>query len=1519
MEDFIVPPVEEDTPVLSPKEASSTAFYAAATTSEDPIKDYFQAKGDLELTGQSAFVNMAQDAWKREQDAEVKDVIGKLIGDPSIPTLEKRNILSTYALTGYVEPNLKEKYIQQTAAKQVGLTMSDIAAQDAVISTLEQRKQLQQLRIEKQKVTEDVESFLDSSTKEKIRTSIIGTGAALSDILLALPSSISKFVSLFINEDVDKANKLQEKIKSWALDPDEASAQKKREAIFSFLEPLGAPSQKIYEKRKADLLKLGASPAVAEREAMLSSFVEDPLSWMGIGAVASATKVKPITKIPHDSPLATTHVANPQAAEKAGASAIMDKEGKFAEALGTDRGTIVHDWVLPKPIPDAEQQMRPDLVAELNRMDAEARQTFQDYRYDPNLMDSTTREEEVSVMWDTIREQRSPYYQQANSSILETNNLFEGKAIYGRNGNSGYLKEDAAIAALDKLTEAFQKVPEDLRGTFSLVKEGSEYFIQHNWKKEYDELGANVFGPDAIRTSILGIDVSGLARSKVGSWLFPTGWAPKWVEQGAARGIARTAVLERKFVKNLEEKISSVASKYGAELSALRDEAAQTGKDYFSPGEISSKFPHLSTKEVDAVFEGNVFHRRLQDYSYNFFNRIERNRLASSGHEGLFDLNGNFLGPATKQVTEAEKRDIDAVWDLDSQNILNFTDDIKAKIDKVLVRLDSPIVMESGDKLNYALVGGKHRLDILPTETLPRTPGYSPRKNTSNWYVDIVPKSLKVDGKLVTNPKALDSHVATKGADITKRGAEKLAAEFQALYPNHIVKVRPERQDNFGQIVTDYKIYNELYRHSMKRGDRLPSSTGLARIDDYLVSELNSIKTLSRLEAMRSYDEVFQKNFVKQYGEFLPKYEFPKLKTDIVPRQNMDTDTAKQFHSAQRLFDSYSRQKNFETLGDFLWKKVMYNIADVLEKVRIPSDLLRDIGKAGNPLMIAKKAITYAYIHLAPTRQWIIQPQQMAEIVAINPVNGIKNLQLIPIILMDLGVDAKMMKGIKGVTKFLSDKLVKTSQLSTKVSPEEYKQILDGIKQSGIVQSVDMNSIIHGVFRNAEQSFLPTTFEAASKTVTKYSGLGVAKKVGQIARNVGFDAAEITNQIGIWLQTRSQWIDEHPGAKWNTKENIEAISFEAWRRAGNMTRAGNLPYQEGALSLVFQFAAIQQKMLMNLLQDTATSMTPAQKAKLASLRLAGYGVKYGLPGGALVYHFIDNSEDEELKEIMDHPVVRRGLIDYAVNGVIASTVYPDDPPDLAVTKSLSPYSEAFLPMLDVLHSSWLMIDENPASKPRIPMVGFGSSFGKTIDDMQGWWITRDVNEESYKMMFIEAAELASGFNSYWQGQFMLGMQDKVSRMGNKFGMEATKAEAYAKMFGGIPTQKEEDLWNITKNDRKTKERIEEMGKEIHTQLMNQRNKAGEDGYTEYGRRLNSFISILDDKYFNERDKLAIMEEVIKRDRYSFTTTRESVFASVWKNASDQMTQDRQVVLDTLNRSNLPQAKELAKSIEEGKL
>jgi len=283
---FIVPPSEKQIPVLTEKDASEKAFYAASTSSDEPVKTYETVKTDLLLEGKSDFLDMANNAWKAEQDPKIKATVAEIIGDTTISSTDKKTILSTYALTGFLSNDLKDKYIQKTASNVVGNTVSDTEAQDAIISTLvsRQNKRLAQENIEKS--TDFVDNLFDPITKENIRQSLIAGSVAIQDTLLAIPAGLGKVYSLLVDKDVEKAKQLQEKIKAWAFDSTEEGVNKKKEDILSFLAPLGAPSQLIYEKEKADLLKQGASPAKAELSAMAASVVEDPLNWIGLGVLA---------------------------------------------------------------------------------------------------------------------------------------------------------------------------------------------------------------------------------------------------------------------------------------------------------------------------------------------------------------------------------------------------------------------------------------------------------------------------------------------------------------------------------------------------------------------------------------------------------------------------------------------------------------------------------------------------------------------------------------------------------------------------------------------------------------------------------------------------------------------------------------------------------------------------------------------------------------------------------------------------------------------------------------------------------------------------------------------------------------------------------------------------------------------------------------------------------------------------------------------------------------------------------
>ena len=170
---------------------------------------------------------------------------------------------------------------------------------------------------------------------------------------------------------------------------------------------------------------------------------------------------------------------------------------------------------------------------------------------------------------------------------------------------------------------------------------------------------------------------------------------------------------------------------------------------------------------------------------------------------------------------------------------------------------------------------------------------------------------------------------------------------------------------------------------------------------------------------------------------------------------------------------------------------------------------------------------------------------------------------------------------------------------------------------------------------------------------------------------------------------------------------------------------------------------------------------------------------------------------------------------------------------------------------------------------------------------------------------------------------MLGMRDKITKMGNKYGMEFVASEAYAKMMLGLGTQKEEDLWKLVELENEPAKQQREMAKVFHRQIDNQIRKRGidndEQAYAEKLRMTNSFVNLLDSKHFSAADKLNVISEMEKIDKKSYTTIKQSILVNHWKYHQEKLTKETQQTNDILNRSTDPEVQKYMKALREGNL
>lgn len=1509
--DFVLPPLTVDKPVMSEEHASDTAFYTAASSSPTPIEDYHGVFADLTQKGDSPILNNAISQYEKEQDESTKQIVKSIIEDPNIPVDQKKSILGTYSVGGYISKDIRDKYIQRSAALDLGDKPSDAMAQDEVLKNLPNSMAEVDNRTNRQNIV-DGEAHFSNYAKAwgTVGANLVtGMGAGLVGTLY----SIYKMDAVAGKELFDKY------AEDWSIMPKEAATQRLVQSIGEKLAVLGIPAQKI----KDNVMRASGSADVG----ITAGVLLDPLNFIEVGAAASVIK-KSLKgsgpKVRPGSPLDTTTATNPKMAQDLALGALEDTDNTTARALGTDKAAIVNEFVLPKALPMSERGKNPDLSQALSYLDADMEEMFKASRFDPNIQNATLRREDLDAVYGIINESREPKYMQSQSHISSTDNVFEGKAVFAKDKAYFYSTKEDAINAYNQLEESINTLPKDQQGSLFIVDKvtGTKYkpaaladelrdqnsinqfSVEWEWKHEYDDINLRMFGPDAVKTSILGKDVSGFARSGAARWFFAHSTLPSWYESSALRQAERSAYVSGKLLGIIRNKIAKTPFK--DELNSLVRNAEEMGKEYFNKQELQRMFPHLGTKDVEDLFETHTYWRRVNHYNHAVANDIHANTLKREGFtKGLY-VEDRYYGPINPDIKFTSQAEVPLkVWDMDLELPIKFqwldtkkdaTYDIGGKR---LAALKRPKVDEDGAVYEYALYGGRRsKEDILPQQVIPRIPGYSPIKTEGHFFVRITPTKMNINGWDVVDKTRLATHSKVVGSAKNEFEAKRLQEYFQAKNPDSVVDYRPDRGADYGRIVDDMQAHSELLRNAMQRGERLVSIDGPAPVEDRLVTLVNTTRSLQRQNTMRVWETATKEQFVKDFGEFLPLGKFPESLSDIKPTPNMTREEAKAFNSARRVYEYYAKIKSFETLGDHIWKTSLHAVADILEKWKIPASLVRDVANKGNLLFDwPRQAASLMFIHLNPVKQWLVQPAQLLEMYAISPTRAAQNMVDLGAIRLAIASEAPVLKG-KGSAIY---------DLAKKMAPgmdkREFDMTVKAIKESGIMQSVDLNMLVHGVFTDVERGLVEGSWEKVYNDVAS-----VPKAGSQLARSVGFDFAELNNRIGLWLQVKDLWKQQNPGKSWNTLEAKEKISVEAFKLSGAMNRAGSLPYQSGALSTVFQFAAISQKLMFNLIQDNATMLTASQRARLTAARAALWGVKYGLPGGALVYYFLDQSEDPLVQESAE--TLKRGLFDRAGNYILQALAGSEES-DVSFSKSMSPYGEltSGMPYIDVAFEMAKMFDERPAG-PRFPAIGAVTSLGQAVDRFQSWFITKDVTTETWTKAVWEAAKVASSMSNWSKAQLMLSTKDKITKNGNHLGLNATAAEAYGQMLG-FSTYREEDLWSMATTIQDRKEMIKAMSTDIHQWMVNQKVEAGDDSWENHFNMLTSFMSVLkNNDNWTDQDIKEVVDQVVELDKQQFKDVNTSILMSLLKARTDENDDQLKMVERKLRLSADPKTKEL---------
>jgi hypothetical protein len=1431
--DFVIP--KEPNPAnlpMSEEEASKEAFYAAGSYGEENVVDQFQQMyTELIQKGYSQAYSNAKEKWEAEQDANTKLIIPEIISDPTMDKQQKIDILNLYNVGGHISKDIKDKYMERTAVLDYSETLEEQKAQDEVIEVMPEEVQ----RSVRLKEEEDSSSFLEKVGGEI--ASVVQLGLSIVPEFIKFANAAGYATAQKIKEgkvDWAKVAEVKEQtftedgkvtpLLDWKVD---AIAEwmgiddEYQESIVNKgLSKVGQGFEWLAEKA-AENNFLGAK---TKEEAL---FYLEAIGWALPPAYQGAKSVLRRTgkdlKFKADSQIDNTISSNPKLAGDLEAGALKEGDGgKTAKALGTDEATIIQESILPDNYDKVKSKLIPDIydkIKESNYTPAQQEVMLRSI-FDTSIVNIDQRLRDYSIRRNISDQTNNVFYNQANSRVTMNENTLSGTMRFTQDANYAYQNKTTVTQAYNNLKDLIDKLPESERGTLSIVntktqrqyasleqfandvqpRGRNQYMLEWEFNKKYDLLSDSMYNIDSVKQTFFGKGEklgTFLAHTPIiGENLFGTGVLPVWVEQAKALAQGKAGYIKTTATKETNRLIAQNRD-LGPQVQSVIKQMEEKAKDTFTRAELRDMYPDLTSAKIDKLHEIQQSWRASNDFLYELTNQGEKVRLNEAGFTRAVYLDNEYAGVVVKEI-EKITRPPKRVYDVESKKMIDFVPDkskgnvLDSNTGARLVQLEKPAYID-GAYTRYAVAGGKTVIGDLPKRVVPKLPGHSYRQMKGHFFVDIRPRKVEVDGRLiqkagegVADIAPFTPYTRTKGVAKSRHEANLLKDELAAEYKDHDIIVREAREDRLADFTEEYKLNADNYRNALSRNEKIRSLTGEPELVDPLTALNNAARDISRNAAYGQWNKAFESKFIQDFKEFLPNGEFPTNINQITKEgMIMNAERTAKFRAAR---DAYTRHTHFRSHANPLDKPIqatMHALADVMEKIpsRVAREsvapIIRDAGNLGSyPVTgFPKKLGSLLFISLQmPVRHLVIQPMLALEQALVFPKTFKKTAKMTPVMTMELLSDNPVLKGY-------GDKL---KNFMTKEERVEFNRIKKALKETGVLESIDQNLIVQELFEGPTPRIQQTLSDKLMKP-----GRAITKALN----TSGFAAGELMNRVALFVQNVERWKAKNPGKKWDTKSNIDNLAFESWKQSGAMTSAGALAFQRYPfLSFLTQFMSINQKLSMNFLQDTATNLTRKERAKLAVSRTLIHGVEYGAPlglGKMLVDHFMQDEDPENIE------VLRTGALDLITNAMMEAATGEET--GVTISKDSSTQATNFI--LDYVEQGvqvWNHVTGSGAQgRINIPALTAVDRVTKTLESVYNVFKRREAvdmtNPEIASKMLGEVVKVSSGGSNFMKGLTALTYRDIFTKNGQALGLDITTGEALLQM-AGFRTQRELDLW-----------------------------------------------------------------------------------------------------------------------------
>lgn len=827
------------------------------------------------------------------------------------------------------------------------------------------------------------------------------------------------------------------------------------------------------------------------------------------------------------------------------------------------------------------------------------------------------------------------------------------------------------------------------------------------------------------------------------------------ITKSASNAVDRAAGLEANLSKKISE-FGEAFNKADPEMQRVMDtmirEANEHSKDFNYNEMVAAG---LRENEINTLRK----FREFWDEHYRLSNADAVKTLSNRGFKEMVDA-GTDTKLFVKPVNKNARHQVTHAYDTSTGEIRPFKpDEIDALYEQegLFGALHRPIHI--GDEVvEHVVVPNKPNAGYLKALTpesnvLEYRKGYYSVHYTDPYF--IVKRVKTKSGQVYT--KAIATSGSRKEAEALRlRLRDEGDIADEDIFVRSDLKTSSEYQDHTWDIYTAGGHSSQRIRGKrLEEPDSYVDNPLKSNILDPVSSMIASARSISRRVVMRDMLDTHKRRFLQQYEEFLPKNKygepvFPSNVRDVIYRAEQ-AENGKKLADARTTFTylKYLEDGYINAIDDS-YKTILKNIADILGQKGFDrlDKAARWMASGRGPSAMAKNTSFNLSIALNPLRQFFIQSFQSLQLVAAFP-EWVASGTAVP----QVAIITSYQLGIKP-----SEYLLKGAKMTAKEAADMYA----AFKKTGQIAAIDKQNLIRGALLDlADQTHLGgSKIGKAFRTVTAPL---------HISRKVGFDAGESVTTITSWLAHRDAAVRAGKDvSRTDVQAEIAALSRNF---TYNMNAAGDMPYNQNALSLAFQFMQVPHKAALGML--TNRNISVAQKARLAAFN----SLMFPLPP-AIVFGWFGSilPEDPDYREI-----IANGVMGSMFNGLLSRSFGEDvtiDWSGLAPTDQYGLYEFVHsLFTLDVgaivaaTPSGSLLFGNNP----RITnFVKNTARYFNLIDDYE--------DPTTFGQVAKSFAEMSSGYSNFMKGFYALEYEKKYMTINNPNSNIPTP-QAIAMIFG----------------------------------------------------------------------------------------------------------------------------------------